>query len=224
MQQEWGLKTKRIRHGLMILATLLTFPVCASTIVIEYDKDEQLLGVTADKASLIEILKQISVKTGITIRIDPAVEKTVSFQLPPQPLQKALQKVCKGLSYVIEYSTISPQRSVISGIELLPEGKQDSGQLVPVTVVNARASHSRGGGSYREYDTPPEKRHYSGNRYPKAIRKPRLPVDHQQNLSPNDLAGQGMDAIPVTPQKEQSERQDRKFPTMRDTGEALDRQ
>lgn len=47
---------------------------------------------------------------------------------------------------MIEYSTDAQQRKVISGMKLLPEGKQDSGQLVSVAVVNVRADRSGGRG------------------------------------------------------------------------------
>ncbi len=131
-----------------VLMLALTGPLIAGNpnIIIGYDQQRDKISIQAENASLTTVLSDIAKKTNITIRIDPAVEKTVNFQLPPQSLQQALQKIVKGLSYVIEYSTNEQERVVVSGLRLLPKGKQDSGQLVPVSVLNARASQGNRGG------------------------------------------------------------------------------
>jgi len=117
-------------------------PVHAGNIVVKYDSQKNKIAIQASNASLTSVLAEIANKANMTIQIDPAVEKQVSFQLRTQPLQEALQKVVKGLSYVIEYKTDARQQTVVSGMRLLPKGKQDSGQLVPVSVLNARASQN----------------------------------------------------------------------------------
>jgi len=111
-------------------------------IVIEYDQQREKISIQAQNASLTNLLSEVAKKTNITIRLDPAVEKRVSFQLPPQSLQSALQKIAKGLSYVIEYRTNEQERVVVSGMRLLQKGNQDSGQLVPVSTLNAQTSYS----------------------------------------------------------------------------------
>jgi len=124
----------------------LTAPAYAGKVLVDYDASQDLVKIQASNASLTQVLAEIASKTNIIIRIDPAVEKKISTNLPPQPLRQALQKVVKGLSYVIEYKIDEKQQTVISGMKLLPKGKQDSGQLVPVSVLNARASQIHGEG------------------------------------------------------------------------------
>ncbi len=134
-------------------------------IAIEYDQQRDKISIQAQNASLTSVLSEVAQKTNITIRVDPAVEKTVNFQLPPQSLQQALQKVVKGLSYVIEYKTNAEQRAVVSGLRLLPKGKQDSGQLVPVSVLNARAGQSsRPGGNVSGRSLNRRGKYYPGGR------------------------------------------------------------
>lgn len=113
--------------------------VHAAGLEVHYDQKRDRLSVQADQEPLSRVLAVIAAKARVNILMDPSINKTVSLRLAPQSLQKALQKVCKGLSYVIEYHTDVQQRSVVSGLRLLPQGKQDTGQLVPVAVLNARA-------------------------------------------------------------------------------------
>lgn len=114
----------------------------AANISVEYNQQKDKLSIQAQNASLTAVLSGIAEKTGINIRIDPAVEKKVSFQLRSQSLQSALQKICKGLSYVIEYGENNKKQTIVSGMTLLPKGKQDSGQLISVATLNARASQN----------------------------------------------------------------------------------
>lgn len=127
-----------------VLMLALTGPLIAGNpnIIIGYDQQRDEISIQAENASLTTVLSDIAKKTRITIHIDPVVEKTVNFQLPRQPLQQALQKIVKGLSYIIEYSTNEQERVVVSGLRILPKGKQDSGQLVPVSTLNAQTSFS----------------------------------------------------------------------------------
>lgn len=127
---------------LLLLSLLWVVPASASNVNIEYDPQQDRIKILASNASLTQLLAQISKQTNMEIQIDPAVEKKVNFQLPPQSLQQALQKVCKGLSYVIEYRTDKQLGTVISGMRLLPKGVQDSGQLVSVSALNAISGRS----------------------------------------------------------------------------------
>ena len=172
----------------------------AGNVLVNYDASQDRIQVQANNASLTQVLAEIAGKTSMTIRIDPAVEKNISINLPPQSLQQALQKVVKGLSYVIEYNIDEKQQTVVSGLRLLPKGKQDSGQLVSVAVLNARASQNNGGG-VQDNDVSFNRRgnHYPGSRQPRPNYKPGQLVDHQRKLSPEELAAQGMDVAPRKP-------------------------
>ena len=151
----------KILPGLFLFLSSTAY---AGNVLVDYDASQDRIQVQASNASLTQVLAEIASKTNITIRIDPEVEKIISTNLPPQALQQALQKVVKGLSYVIEYNIDEKQQTVVSGLRLLPKGKQDSGQLVSVAVLNARAGDSvrdKDGGSQsknpisEKYETRP---------------------------------------------------------------------
>jgi len=149
-QRETNMQTIRMRYSLIILAIFFFPLIHAGSISITYDKNKQLLGVTADQASLTEILKQISIKTGIAIRIDPAIERTASFTLKPGPVDKTLRRVAKNLSYVIQYDRKNKTRRV-TNLDILPKGKQDSANLItlrPATIRNKQRSVIGGSSPY----------------------------------------------------------------------------
>lgn len=125
------MRTRLIVYELTVFVMLTIQSSYAGSVVITYNENEQLLGVIANQASLTEVLKEISAKTGIEIRIDPAIERRASFAIKPQPLEKVLGSVVKKLSYVMKYKTMSNVRYV-TGLDILPKGKQDSGQLVRI--------------------------------------------------------------------------------------------
>lgn len=167
-------------------------------IIISYNQQRDNISIQAQDASLTTVLSDVAKKTNITIRIDPAVEKTVNFQLPPQSLQQALQKIVKGLSYIIEYKTDAQQQTVVSGLRLLPKGIQDSGQLVPVSVLNARASRSgRGDGEGNDDDSLNHRDDYQqGSRQTRIIRRPKkqpavlrpATSDQDNTATPSEIA------------------------------------
>lgn len=168
-----------------VLMLFLAAPVYAGKVLVDYDSSQDLIQVQANNASLTQVLAEIANKTNIVIRIDPAVEKEISINLPPQSLQQALQKVVKGLSYVIEYKIDEKQQTVVSGLRLLPKGKQNSGQLVSVAVLNARVGQNSRGGD-RDFDGSINRR---GNYYPGSRRSSPNP---QVQRPTNNMQG-GMD-------------------------------
>lgn len=119
---------------------------------VTYDKQRDRLSIQAHKVSLTQVLGRIAAETGMNIRTHPDVEKTITLQLPPQPLERALKQLVRGLSYILEYDTVrvsgKTSRSRVVGMWLLPEGQQSSGQLM--AVVNQGA----GGGNPAPGDAP----------------------------------------------------------------------
>ncbi len=175
---------------LLMPGLLATFPVYASGINVEYDSQKNKIAIQASNASLTSVLAEIANKTNMTIQIDPAVEKQVSFQLRPQPLQQALQKIVKGLSYVIEYKIDEKQQTVVSGLRLLPKGKQDSGQLVSVSVLNARASQIDGEGDDTS-NSDNNASDYSGSRQNKRNHRPQSSLNNnQRSMSEHEMMDQ----------------------------------
>ena len=116
---------------------------------VTYDRERDLLSVRADQVPLTQVLGRISDRSGIEILIDPSIDNKISIVISEQPLEKALKQIARGLSYVMLYGKSSNQdRSSglrLATMKLLPEGRQNSPNLVPVAVLNARAGRSVGG-------------------------------------------------------------------------------
>ncbi len=63
---------------------------------VTYDKQRDRLSIQAHKVSLTQVLGRVAAETGMNIRTHPDVEKTVTLQLPPQPLERALKQLVRG--------------------------------------------------------------------------------------------------------------------------------
>jgi len=179
---------------MLVLITGFTTQAYAAGIDVSYDPQKDKIQIQASNASLTQLLGQIAGQAKIDIQIDPAVEKKISLQLRPQSLQNALQKICKDLSYVIEYRTNEQQQTVVSGLRLLPKGKQDSGQLVSVEAVNTPASQQLGRGDQAN-DNPqhinqPSSRSIHHRTGPGRIKK-HLFRKSMNNISPDEQAAHG---------------------------------
>ena len=99
-------------------------------IELSYDKQQDRLSIQAHQASLTQVLGRIAAETGMNIRIHPDVQATITLQLPPQPLERAIKQLVRGLSYILEYRTPpgsnKATKSRLVGILLLPKGKHSS--------------------------------------------------------------------------------------------------
>lgn len=155
----------------------------AAGLEVRYDRERDRLSVQAEQVSLTQVLGRIAAQTGVEILMDPSIEKTVSMSLKGQPLEKALKQIARGLSYVMLYDSGKKQNSTqtprLTTMKLLPEGKQDSPNLVPVAVLNARAGrHNRSlGGGNTVYKIEP--------------------IDHNQNIPRQKRSTRNESPIPA---------------------------
>ena len=103
---------------------------------VSYDAAGDRLSVDVRRMALNQLLRQIVEQTGITILADPAMEnRLITVKIPGRPLDQALRKIFRGLSYVLRYDNGPPLR--VSAVTLLPAGREDNPRLVPIAAVNA---------------------------------------------------------------------------------------
>lgn len=90
-----------IRSILMLLAlTLFAVPVSGQ---VSYDRKRQLLSVSYEGVPLRDVLSEVSRKTGITVYIDPAVQKNVFISRRNAPLDEVLNEIIKPLNNMFIY-------------------------------------------------------------------------------------------------------------------------
>jgi hypothetical protein len=197
------LKIRKILVSSMLLAWSMAPMLGAENSArfnVSYDRQTGLLTVEADRTPLTQILAQIATQSGVEIMVDPSIEKEISISLPEQPLEKALRKIARGLSYAMYYDVGD---SKLVAMKILPQGKQGSGNLVPASLFDARAGRvsDQGDGSY-ETGGSRGGRNYPAGDYFESNRKSEPPVvNRQKTLSTEEMAAQGIFVLPPHPQK-----------------------
>ena len=197
------LKIRMILFGSMLLAWSMAPMLAAENIArlnVSYDRKTGLLTVEADHTPLTQILAQIAAQSGVEIIVDPSIEKEISISLPEQPLEKALKKIARGLSYAMYYDEAD---SKLVAMKILPQGKQDSGNRAPGVLFDARAGRV-GGQADGDYETSGGRgdRNYPAGDYFESNRKSEPPVvNRQKTWSTEEMEAQGIITAPPRPQK-----------------------
>ena len=83
---------------LLLLGAVL--PVSAQ---VAYDRKARLLSATYDGVPLRDVLAEISRRTGITVYIDPTVEKNVYIERTKAPVDEVLNEIVKPLNNMLIY-------------------------------------------------------------------------------------------------------------------------
>lgn len=189
-----------------ILFVLCIAPMlCAENVPrlnVSYDDKEDLLTVDANFVPLTHILSQIATLSGVEIILDPSIQKDISIYLPPQPLENALKQLARDLNYAMQYDKAGSRLVVM---KIVPQGKQNSGNLVSATKPNIRSGRLDGlgdgnnetiGGGSRGSDYNGGRNYSAGN--PSELRsEPKSPgVDQQRTFDPVELEARGINAPP----------------------------
>ncbi len=169
---------------------------------ISYDRQTGILTVEADRTPLTQILAQIATQSGVKIIVDPSIEREISISLPEQPLEKALKQIARGLSYTMHYEEVDSRNPTqgdrLVAMKILPQGKQGSGNLVPVSLFDARAGRGSGqGDGDSETGGGRGDRNYPAGHYLDDNREPKQPpFDQEPTLDPVELEAQGITVSP----------------------------
>lgn len=126
-------------------AIIFGFPqnvLAEGSLQINYEKQTDRVSISASNISLTRLLTDLSAKTGIEVMIDPRTEKKISLLVKNRPLENALKKIGKNLSYIILYDAPSDNtaNSTILAYKLLPKGMTDSPNLISVDEINRKAA------------------------------------------------------------------------------------
>lgn len=105
------------------------------------DTSADKLTVSAKRAPLFKLLGEISKKCGIEILIDPTVNREINTKFSNMRLDQGLKRISRGLSYTFFYNQKSSKDNAnkqyrISAVHILPQGKEDSGNLVPLRELH----------------------------------------------------------------------------------------
>lgn len=203
-------KIRMILFGSMLLAWSMASMLGAENsarLNVSYNRQTGLLTIEADRAPLTQILAQIATQSGVEIIVDSSIEKEISISLPEQPLERALKQIARGLSYAMYYgkadSQDPPQGDRLVAMKILPQGKEGSGYLVPVSLSEAQPGRvSDQGDSDSETGGGRGDRNYPAGDYFESKRKSEPPVlNKQKALSTEEMGAQGITAVPRQLQK-----------------------
>ncbi|MDZ4184790.1 MAG: hypothetical protein U1D97_07415 [Desulfuromonadales bacterium] len=141
---------------MLILLTLCfaTISMAASPPTVRYDGRSDLLTVQARQVSLLQLLAEISLQTGVEILMDPAAEKTVTVDFEKKTLEDGLRQMTRlhnlntALSYADPIAGSQRKTPLVIGVKVLPQGKSSSSNLLPVLTgrkeIAARTADAAG--------------------------------------------------------------------------------
>ncbi len=113
---------------------------------VSYDRKTQLLSVTFDGAPLREVLGEISRKTGITVYIDPSVDKNVFIDRKRSPVDEVLNEIIKPLNSLVIY-----RGDAVVAVRIYEQSPADAMQKIepgvrPASAPPSAAAQSAPGG------------------------------------------------------------------------------
>ncbi len=118
---------------------------------VDYDPTTGKLTVKAEDAGLAWALALVSHKTGVWIRIDPSIEKSITIELTNTPLESALRRLARGLNHAMFYESSQGDgprlvgMSVLSGGDAFGAGARSSGRSVTRTYTGNPGGFSSSG-------------------------------------------------------------------------------
>ena len=129
------------RFRLMLIFLILCFAVktmAADPPIVRYDGRSDQLSVQARQVSLLQLLGEISLQTGVEILMDPAAEKIVTADFEKKTLEDGLRQMTRlhnlntALSYADPKAGSQRKTPLVISMKVLPQGKSSSTNLLPV--------------------------------------------------------------------------------------------
>ncbi len=114
---------------------------------IVYDETTGHISIHAENASLRALLAKISHHSNVKFLMDPAAEQAVSVFLEKKSLEQGLKLIMRnaGLSHATIYgkrpTQSQPQKIVPISMKILPKGKTDTSNLVPVAPSSSKPAN-----------------------------------------------------------------------------------
>ena len=147
-------KLLKLRKVILVILLIAAFSPNAWSIdraSVEYYPTTGKLTVKAENAELAGALALVSHKTGVWIRIDPSIEKSITIELTNTPLENALRRLARGLNHAMFYESSQGGgyrlvgMSVLSGGGALGAVARYSGRSVTRTYTGDPGSFSSSG-------------------------------------------------------------------------------
>lgn len=108
---------------------------------ISYDRQTDEIALQVEDMPLSELLARIGVLAGLDVRLDPALEQSISHTLPAQPLQQALKDLAKSyrLNYIMQHGELRDGKRDLLAFYLLRDGHMSAADLVPLVSAQYEA-------------------------------------------------------------------------------------
>ncbi len=119
-------------------------PLAVDNKTVVYDETTGTISIQAKNTSLKSLLAKISHHTNVKFLMDPATEKVISVFFEKKPLEQGLKLIMRnaGLSHATIYGKRpiqgQPQKIVPISMKILPKGKTDASNLIPVAPTPYR--------------------------------------------------------------------------------------
>jgi len=120
---------------LILLCLILTFSHVYRGISLgaslSLDVKESLINLKAEDVPLIDVLKAISIKTELSIKLDDTITERISCEFKGVSLEKVIQQLLKKRSYAIGYREVGDNRFVPSEVWIVSGSNFQSLSLSP---------------------------------------------------------------------------------------------
>ena len=133
----------RLRPLTIFLLVVLSQPLCLLAPVplvraFSLELTENRLSVAAEDVALQTVLSEFAAK-GITVKIDPAINHTVTANFKNRPVEQAMESLLKPASYSLLWET-DPQKGDVPGLRLAEIQVFRSGKKELMQVLQPRRS------------------------------------------------------------------------------------
>ena len=92
-----------------------------------------ILSIDVRGAPLFDILKEIAAETGMEVKVDPEVNKTVSASFENVPIDRGIARLIRPLDYVMKWKRITEGEESfeeITAVEIFRKGERDKARQV----------------------------------------------------------------------------------------------
>jgi hypothetical protein len=119
------------RKTLLVILILLFIPSAGSS-QITYDAGKQVISIHAEERLLSDLLAEISSRTGITVYMDPVLDRKVSLKIKRQPVDVAIKQAVSPLNHAFVY-----QKKTVRDVWIFEKSQSEATTRIAPVIKDA---------------------------------------------------------------------------------------
>lgn len=134
------LKTLKYNYIVLLIIFFHCYPSIAKAEEVKYDRKEGRLSINVVNSSLVKVLEEISIKTGVTIKMESEIDRHITVEFNNFPLEDGLKEIIRPNSYAIIFEEHTVEGGKKYSIKTLQVFEKGTSGISNIEIVKDNSS------------------------------------------------------------------------------------